>query len=276
MPSQLALPFKQARNYHQGRVDKILFIVVHDGETLELPRSAEGMQDYFAGANAPQASAHTAADVDSLVRSVNDWDTAWAAPGANAFGVHLEQAGKASQGTQGWADPYSKKMITEQSARMLADWSVRHGIPLIKRGPSDLLARRGGVVGHIDVTNAEKTVGGHTDPGKTYPWGLLIGASIEHTQDIKPIAVVRNPYPLPRSTFTVGCTDDNGDTPHPTAPNWTRVHFVRWALGLPLGGHFGSLVLEAVKAFQRKHGLKDDGIVGPQTITMLASITHAH
>lgn len=264
MPSQLALPFKQARNYHQGRVDKILFIVVHDGETLELPRSAEGMQDYFAGPDAPQASAHTAADVDSLVRSVNDWDTAWAAPGANAFGLHLEQAGKASQGTQGWNDPYSKKMITEQSARQLADWSVRYHIPLVKRGPDDLNARRGGVVGHIDVTIANKTAGGHTDPGQTYPWSLLIGASIEHTHDIKPVVVVHNPYPLPQHVvFTYGASGD-------------KVRFVQWALGIPVDGQFGNMTLAAVKAFQHKHGLRVDGICGPQTLVAMASITHTH
>lgn len=274
MASELVLPFEQARNYHQGRVDQILFIVIHDGETQELPTSAEGMQHYFAGPDAPQASAHAAADDNSLVRSVHDWDTAWAAPGCNAMGLHLEQAGRASQKRINWLDPYSKKMIEEFSAKMVADWSVRHHIPLLKRGPSDILARRGGVVGHIDVTNAEKTAGGHTDPGTSYPYDLLLGAAREHVQNVPPVKVAHNPFPRPNVTFTKGCGDDRSALPHPTAPNWTKVAFVRWALGLPPGGHFGAAVFAAVIAFQRKHGLAADGIVGPDTIAALAVITH--
>lgn len=268
MPAELVLPFKQARNYHQGRVATPIFIVVHDGETLELPRSAEGMQDYFAGANAPQASAHTAADVDSLVRSVHDWDTAWAAPGCNANGLHVEQAGRASQGTQGWNDPYSKKMITEQTARCVADWSVRYHIPLLKRTPADIQANRGGVVGHIDVTNAEHTVGGHTDPGSTYPWGLLVGAAIEHTHDIKPVVVVHNPYALPHFDAT--------HRPFSRGAHGDKVRFVQWALGIPVDGAFGNQTFAAIEAFQRKHKLHVDGIVGPQTAAALAVITHVH
>src|SRR5262245_50740231 len=39
--------------------------------------------------------------------------------------------------------------------------------------------------------------------------------------------------------------------------------------GLPANGKFGPRTEEAVKLYQRSHGLKDDGIVGPKTWTAL-------
>src|SRR3954465_3296626 len=37
------------------------------------------------------------------------------------------------------------------------------------------------------------------------------------------------------------------------------------ALGLPADGAFGTRTARAVKAFQRRHGLTPDGVVGPAT-----------
>lgn len=46
----------------------------------------------------------------------------------------------------------------------------------------------------------------------------------------------------------------------------------RWGyLAIVTDGEFGPLTEAAVRSFQRKHGLKDDGIVGPRTWTVLLS-----
>lgn len=268
MPREQQVPFQQARNYYQGRVSKPIFIVIHDGETLEAPDSAEGMQHYFGGSSAPQASAHLIADDNSLVRSVHDWDTAWAAPGCNANGLSIEQAGRASQDRTHWLDKYSKTMIENYTALGVAWWSVLHGIPLVKRTADDIRHNRSGVVGHRDVTEAFHTVGGHTDPGSSFPYDVLLGAAREHVHDITKPVVVHNPYPLPRF--------DSTHHPFSTGATGDKVRFVQWALGISVDGSFGPITLAAVKAFQRKHNLRVDGIVGPQTASALATITHIH
>lgn len=266
MPGERRLPFKQARHYYAGRVDKGIWIVVHDAEIAEYRTAAEDVQGFFAGPNSPVASAHVTADVNSLARSVHDWDTAFGAPGVNANGYHLEQAGAARQSREDWLDKYSRKMIEEQAALQVADWSVRHHIPLVKRGPDDIREHRGGVIGHRDATRAFNTSGGHTDPGTDYPWAVLLGAAREHVTDISQPTIVRNPYAVPwfpdgRGGFTTGARGD-------------KVRFVQWALGIPVDGVFGEQTLAAVKAFQRKHNLHVDGIVGPDTAHVLAKITH--
>lgn len=266
MPAELHVPFKQARHYYPGRISRILWIVVHDGEVLERATSAEGIQNLFAGDNAPQASAHLSADVDSLVRSVHDWDTAWAAPGVNSNGLHVEQAGKASQQRRDWLDPYSKKMIEEQTAKAVGYWSVTHRIPLLKRGPVDINNNRSGVIGHRDATAAFQTPGGHSDPGPDYPWDVLLGAAREHAHDFSAPTVVHNPYPVPRY--------DSTHRPFSRGATGDKVRFVQWALGINVDGSFGDITYAAVRAFQRKHNLTIDGIVGPQTAAALAVITH--
>jgi len=268
MPAELQVSFKQAQHFYHGRVDTPIWIVVHSGETLELPTSAEGMQSFFAGSGSPVASTHLSADDTSLARSVHDWDTAFGAPGVNANGLHLEQAGKAAQHRNDWLDKFSRKMIEEQSAKAVAYWSHHHDIPLVKRGPQDILHKHSGVIAHFDATHAFNTPGGHTDPGQYYPWHLLLGAAGEHVHDIKRPTIVHNPFPVPhfpdhRGLFSKGAHGD-------------KVRFVQWALGIPVDGTFGDQTLAAVKAFQRKHNLRVDGVVGPQTAAVLAHIKHVH
>lgn len=170
-----AYPFKQAKHYTAGRIKPIRLVVIHDGETPEMGTSAEGMQAYFAGPNAPQASAHLAADDNSVVRCVHDADTAWAAPGANADGLHIEHAGRASQTQSQWLDPYGKAML-ELSAKAVAGWCKAHAIPVVRLTPSEIAnGTSKGICGHLDVTNAFHTAGGHTDPGVDFPWTYYLG-----------------------------------------------------------------------------------------------------
>lgn len=43
----------------------------------------------------------------------------------------------------------------------------------------------------------------------------------------------------------------------------------RWGFSMTPDGKFGQSTLSAVKAFQRRHGLDDDGVVGPRTWSLL-------
>lgn len=266
MPSERQLPFKQATNYYAGRSDKPIWIVIHDAVTPEIKAAAEDVQDYFAGQpHGPNgSSAHVCTDVDSATRSVHDWDTAWAAPGVNTNGLHLEQAGK-NQSHRDWRDAYSTTMIEEQSAKQVADWHIRHDIALIKRGPHDILHDVGGVIGHYDATNAFHTPGGHTDPDTDYPWDMLLSNAKDHAKDLQRPKIVHNPYPLPHQH------DGLAFGPHTTGD---KVRFVQWALGIPVDGSYGRQTFDAVENFQRKHHLHVTGVVNENTVVALAHITH--
>lgn len=65
---------------------------------------------------------------------------------------------------------------------------------------------------------------------------------------------------------------------HPTIKKGSRgpaVYRVQRAIGVAADGSFGSATGRAVRAFQRKHGVPDDGIVGPTTWTHILKAENA-
>lgn len=153
---------------------------MHTTEAGETANSAEGTAGYFMGGSGGRpASAHYCADIDSVVQCVREADTAYGAPGFNLTGIHVEQAGKAAQKKTDWADAYSIKMLRTQVAPLVADICRRRNIPPVKLTVTDLMeGKRAGIIGHADATLLAKKMGwhtsGHMDPGKDYPWDLLI------------------------------------------------------------------------------------------------------
>lgn len=65
-------------------------------EAPEKGDTAENIANYF-HTTVKQASAHICVDNNSIVQCVLDNDIAWAAPGANSDGIHIEMAGYAKQ-----------------------------------------------------------------------------------------------------------------------------------------------------------------------------------
>lgn len=186
-------PFRQARNYHQGRLRPIRLIVVHDMESPETVHTAEDVAAWFAGTTAPQASAHLMADSDSIVRTVHDADTAWAAPNANADGLHIEHAGQARQTREQWLDAFGMAMLA-LTAKAAADWCRAYGIPPVHLTPQQVAAGAKGLCGHWDVTLAYPGTGDHTDPGPNFPWDVwvpLVAASGQQPHVITPAPSVQ-------------------------------------------------------------------------------------
>lgn len=159
-------------NGYEGRLRPMRLIILHTIENDETPTGAEGCANFFANP-ASRVSAHLTTDSDSAVRCRYKQDTAWATPSANADGYQVEQTGRAHQGVDGWADPFSLAMIdiTAQAIVEECGDELRLGtIPMRHLTPDEISAGMPGFCGHIDCTRAFPGSGDHTDPSDEYPW----------------------------------------------------------------------------------------------------------
>jgi peptidoglycan hydrolase-like protein with peptidoglycan-binding domain len=172
-------PFVQARHYQVANRTKIDLVVIHDMEAPETSVTAENCAAYFAGPNAPVASAHYCIDNDSIVECVKEKDVAFHAPGANHNGVGLEHAGYARQSAEDWADTFSETML-RRSARLAADICARYSIPIEFVDADRLQAGHRGITTHAAVTAAfhQST---HTDPGPSFPMSRYIEMLLEYS-----------------------------------------------------------------------------------------------
>lgn len=190
------MTFVQAANYTKGRLKKIRVICLHDMEAPEGATTAEGVANFFH--NEPQgsngSSAHVCVDNDSDVYCVHDADTAWAAPGANSDGLHIEQAGYARQTRAEWLDPYSRAVI-KRAAHVAAGWCHQYGIR--PRLLTDAELRNGvatGITTHLQVTRVLNGGVGHVDPGEHYPMDVFLADLAAEMHRLEPPAHV--PHPL--------------------------------------------------------------------------------
>lgn len=167
--------FIQARNYTKAEGRDVKLIVIHTMENPEKPGTAHAVAKWFASSLAPQASAHYCVDSLAIVQCAQEHDVAWGAPNANRSGIHIEHAGYAAQDASGWQDAYSASML-KLSAKLAAEIAFRYAIPLVHLSPDEIKAGKSGICGHVDVTHAYGTKGGHTDPGAAWPWDAYIAA----------------------------------------------------------------------------------------------------
>ncbi|MCU1588793.1 MAG: hypothetical protein JWP11_49 [Frankiales bacterium] len=257
MPAELVVPhFRQATHYHPGRIKAIRLGVIHVGVTPESITAAEGMVDFAASPGASIASFHLAADPDSLARGVHDWDTAFGAPGANADGLHMEQAGQVMDHA-GWTTPLSLKMIREQTARGVKSWHDLYGIPLVHLSLAQVGdGKTKGFCSHWDVTKGIPAAGGtHTDPDNGavpgYPWDVVFTAADQHPS--LPPATHKNPF---------NHLDD-------------LVRWTQWALGIPVDGKPGAETKAALAALRKRNHIDPAlSYPDPKSIAVLSQITH--
>lgn len=164
------MKFIQARNYTPANRVDLRLVVIHTMENPEKPDGAENVAAWLASVASPKASAHLCVDSDSVAECVKPQDVAWAAPGANRDGYHIEHAGRAQQSTDQWRDEYSASELV-LSARAIAHLCVRYRIPPRKLSIDEVRdGHTKGFCGHRDVTLAFHTKGGHSDPGPNFPW----------------------------------------------------------------------------------------------------------
>jgi len=148
-------------------------IVVHSMEAAEKGATAENVAKFFQHPGKKdgkdlKVSAHLCIDNNSIVQCVFDNDIAFAAPGANHDGVHLELAGFAKQTKAQWMDPFSI-LVLENAANAAAQYCLKYNIPIKHLTNEELGDGQKGIVGHAQVSKVFKR-SNHTDPGKGFPW----------------------------------------------------------------------------------------------------------
>lgn len=181
-----AMPFVPARNCGPKRTGQQLdLVVIHTMEAKEAPGTAMAVAKWFAGPDAPQASAHYCVDCFLVVQCVKDDVVAWAAPGANKRGLHIEHAGFAKQTDKEWDDAFSRETLT-RSAELAFALATKYDIPIKKLSPDDLRNGHRGFCGHADVTWGLNAGKGHTDPGPRFPWDRYLDMVRKGMRDTLP------------------------------------------------------------------------------------------
>jgi len=172
LPPVLAnsIPFVEARHYNHAARNSIELIVLHSMEAAETSTTAESCAHYLATLpldTTKKKSCHYCVDSDSVVQCVPDHMIAYAAPGANSSGLHIELAGFARQSREEWFDAYGTRMLGlcgQLIARLCKRWKIP---PTIVRAPG-LLQRQRGITTHALVNEAFRQ-SDHTDPGPGFP-----------------------------------------------------------------------------------------------------------
>lgn len=174
------LPVIKARWYQElDRNDAprhINHIVVHAMQAPEKGDTAEAVGKFFQrgeeGGQPRKTSAHVGVDSNTAVRYVPDRDVAYAAPGANRDGLHLEFAGYISQTREQWLDAYGLAMLNI-GADIAAQWVIEHDVPIKHLTNYELRADQRGFVGHDQVSSVYQK-SDHTDPGPNFPFDYFL------------------------------------------------------------------------------------------------------
>ena len=152
---------KSSRN---GAAPKL--IVVHSTEGTNQQGLADlvALGSFFANP-AAQVSSHVATDDEgNSARFVRDQDKAFHCKAFNSVSLGIEQVGRAAQAS--WTEAQQR-----ESARWLAYWSRKHGIPLQKGKVVNGSVVRPGVIRHSELGAPG---GAHSDPGRNYPLADVI------------------------------------------------------------------------------------------------------
>jgi len=159
-----------ARDFGAVRTETRL-ITIHDAEFPEQLKGARGVANYFKAPDKP-SSAQICVDNQEVIQSVKDSRVAYAAPGANHDGVHVELVGYQSQTKGQWIDNYSLGVLV-LGASAVAQYCLKYDIPAIHLSDGELKSGVKGIVGHEQVSRVYHK-SDHTDPGPNFPWDLFI------------------------------------------------------------------------------------------------------
>lgn len=168
-------PTIQAKNYTRAarKLGEVKWIVLHSTEGPRVKRAARGVAEWFAGRQAPQASAHYVIDADEVILCVPEPSIAWTQGKANPKAIGLEIVGKAAMTREQWLDEYGEQQL-DRVARLVAEIAYKWNLPLVAVDAEGVRRDDQGVTTHYAITRAYSVVGGHTDPGPGFPMDWLL------------------------------------------------------------------------------------------------------
>jgi N-acetylmuramoyl-L-alanine amidase-like protein len=138
-----------------------MLIVVHSTEGVNVTGLADlrGLGGWFDNPES-QVSSHVATDAEgNSARYVRDEDKAWHCLNYNRVSLGIEQVGKAKQTS--WSEAEQR-----ETARWIAYWSLKFGIPIHRGKVDGGRVTRSGVIRHSELGQLG---GGHSDPGSHFP-----------------------------------------------------------------------------------------------------------
>lgn len=249
----MAENYVPAKHFKSTSGRQIDLIVIHDMEAPERPNTAENIANYFA-TSSRVASAHWNFDSDSAIRSVQDKNVAYHAPGANHNGLGYEHAGYARQTREEWLDEYSIAMLKISAYQASID-CAKYSLPVNYVDVNGLLQGRRGITTHWDVSRAFRR-STHWDPGPNFPMEIYLdlvrGIPVQASQTSNPVASTT--FILRRGDMGLAVRD------------WqTLLHGAGLLSKDGIDGVFGPNTENATRQWQRTIGVPDDGIVGPIT-----------
>lgn len=130
----------------------------------------------------------------------------------------------------------------------------------------------------VEGNTSPSTVGSQTNGGGVYnkdrDESVILGY-LDYSKLLKHVKkhhkaprnrVKHNPNHAPTKALRIG--------DHEPKKTNGPVHWVQWAVGVPVDGQFGPQTQHAVREFQRFHGLPVTGVVNAKTRAALSHVTH--
>ncbi|MFW2210750.1 peptidoglycan DD-metalloendopeptidase family protein [Corynebacterium amycolatum] len=172
-------------------------IIVHTTENAP-GTSSQTILDYQVRTRT--GSYHRLVDATGKITLANtdDWQTWSTGNKGNDIALHVSCVAQAKMTREQWlAQP---KML-EGVARVIAHWSKKYGIPLVKLSRQELGAGKHGVAGHLEAQVWGNTT--HWDPGYHFPYDVVLKRAKEINEGKSAPAVSIPPTPAPKAPMTL-------------------------------------------------------------------------
>lgn len=265
-------------NKYNGRAGRgFRWIAVH---TQEGGRRAVDLANYLAQSSS-QVSYNVVNDDVDIIRCVADTDAPWSAMGANYYALHICLAGSYAGWSRGkWletdaSDGKNEDLELTLAAKMVAYWCQQYKIPPVWIGGKNVPPwGLDGICGHKDFG---QWGGGHTDPGPNFPVDEFIrrinvflgGSTPTPIPGPDPVPVPgTNPDKYANVLLYRGRIGQNVAQVRELQRR-LKTAYAAYAGHLDIDGDYGPMTEAAVREFQRRSGLVQDGIVGPMTAAAL-------
>lgn len=263
-----ASTYVPAKFFHVGRRSKVRLVVLHSAESGEGENTAENVANYFKNIDR-KASAHTCFDNNSCSQSVLLTDTAFAAKGTSADGIHVEHAGRAKQSRAQWLDDYGTAMLTF-SAIGTADHCAEFDLRPVFMSQKELAdPTKTGITTHAMSNRVFPSPTMHSDPGKWFPEDWYIGKVEDALAGrltmtlVDGKLVLGNPSPVvPKKAVRSLKVGDRGND---VKALQTKLGFT----GDDVDGDYGPQTNIAVKKWQTAHAFPVTGIADLNTLDKL-------